>query len=57
MSDDRQQMTEERERYLLDALEEAARKGISEEALRTLIYETGARVAPERISSEQIKSH
>lgn len=49
---DRQQMTEEREQYLLDALEEAARKGISDQALRTLIYETGARVAPERIGYE-----
>jgi hypothetical protein len=39
-------LMQERERELFDALDECHLKGVSTEAIRTLIYETGARWVP-----------
>ncbi len=45
--DDRQQQQQEREQQLEDALNECLKKGVSSEAMKTLLYETGARWIPE----------
>ena len=41
-------LQQERERMLEEALDEAYEKGLSAEALQTLIYETGSRWHPKQ---------
>lgn len=47
MNDNRQQEQQEREQQLEDALNECLKKGVSKKAMKTLLYETGARWIPE----------